>query len=198
MQVILLERVEKLGTIGDEVSVKRGFARNYLFPQGKALLATDRNRARFEREREAIEARNAEARAAAEAEGRSLEGETFVLIRQAGETGNLYGSVNARDISDAARDTGHSVGRSQVRLDRPIKTIGLYDVEIRLHPEVAVTVKANVARSSDEAERQAAGENILETLQAEQRAIAEEQAGEMAEAQAEMAAETAGPEDEES
>lgn len=185
MQVILLERVESLGTIGDEVSVKNGYARNFLIPQGKALLATEKNRARFEREREAIEQRNAEARASAEAEGKSLEGTSFTLIRQAGETGNLYGSVSARDISDAARDTGHKVARSQVRLNQPIKTIGLFDVDIRLHPEVSVSVQVNVARSPDEAERQAAGENILETLQAEQRAIREEQAGELAQAAAE-------------
>ncbi|MEM1104893.1 MAG: 50S ribosomal protein L9 [Pseudomonadota bacterium] len=187
MQVILLERVEKLGTIGDEVSVKNGYARNFLIPQGKALLATERNRRRFEAEREVIEQRNADARAAAEAEGASLQGESFVLIRQSGETGQLYGSVSARDVSEAASEKGHKVSRSAVRLDQAIKSIGLYDVEVRLHPEVAVTVQVNVARSVDEAERQLAGENVLETLQAEQKAIEEEQAGEMAEAQAEMA-----------
>lgn len=187
MQVILLERVEKLGTIGDEVSVKNGFARNYLFPKGKALLANAANRARFEAEREMIEKRNAEAREAAARDGETLDGESFILIRAAGETGQLYGSVQARDISDAAKDAGYKVARSQVRLDQPIKTIGLHDVEIRLHAEVAVTIRVNVARTPDEAERQAAGENILETLQAEQREADEERAGEMAEAQAEMA-----------
>ena len=195
MQVILLERVEKLGTIGDEVNVKNGYARNFLIPQGKALLATERNRRRFEAEREVIEQRNADARASAEAEGQSLEGASFVLIRQSGETGQLYGSVNARDISEAAKDAGHSVSRSQVRLDQPIKAIGVYDVGIRLHAEVSVTVQVNVARSEDEAERQAAGEDVLETLQAEQRAIVEEQAGEMAEAAAEMADQIAGGEE---
>lgn len=196
MQVILLERVEKLGTIGDEVSVKNGFARNYLFPKGKALLANAANRARFEAEREMIEKRNAEAREAAARDGETLDGESFILIRAAGETGQLYGSVQARDISDAAKDAGYKVARSQVRLDQPIKTIGLHDVEIRLHAEVAVTIRVNVARTPDEAERQAAGENILETLQAEQREADEERAGEMAEAQAEMADQMA-PEGEE-
>ena len=195
MQVILLERVEKLGTIGDEVNVKNGYARNFLIPQGKALLATERNRRRFEAEREVIEQRNADARASAEAEGQSLEGASFVLIRQSGETGQLYGSVNARDISEAAKEAGYSVSRSQVRLDQPIKAIGVYDVGIRLHAEVSVTVQVNVARSEDEAERQAAGEDVLETLQAEQRAIVEEQAGEMAEAAAEMADQIAGGEE---
>jgi len=195
MQVILLERVEKLGTIGDEVNVKNGYARNFLIPQGKALLATEKNRRRFEAEREVIEQRNADARSEAEAEAKSLEGETFVLIRQSGETGQLYGSVSARDIAEAAADAGHKVARSAVRLDQPIKAIGTYDVDIRLHPEVSVTVQANVARSPDEAERQAAGENVLETLQSEQRAIDEEQAGEMAEAQAEMADTLAGGEE---
>ncbi|NBC21065.1 MAG: 50S ribosomal protein L9 [Alphaproteobacteria bacterium] len=196
MQVILLERVEKLGTIGDEVSVKNGFARNYLFPKGKALLANAANRARFEAEREIIEKRNAEAREAAAREGETLDGESFILIRAAGETGQLYGSVQARDISDAAKDAGYKVARSQVRLDQPIKTIGVHDVEIRLHAEVAVTIRVNVARTRDEAERQAAGEDILETLQAEQREADAERAGEMAEAQAEMADQMA-PEGEE-
>ena len=187
MQVILLERVEKLGTIGDEVTVKNGFARNYLIPQGKALLANAANRARFEAEREMIEKRNAEARDAAAQEGQNLDGASFVLIRAAGETGQLYGSVQARDISEITREAGHKVGRSQVRLDQPIKAIGVHDVEIRLHAEVSVTIQVNVARSPDEAERQAAGEDILETLQAQQREAEEERAGEMAEAQAEMA-----------
>lgn len=187
MQVILLERVEKLGALGDEVSVKNGFARNYLIPQGKALLATDTNRAKFEREREAIEARNAEAAATAAATGQSIEGATFVLIRQSGDSGQLYGSVSARDITDAANEAGHKVGRSQVRLNQPIKTIGLHDVEIKLHAEVTVTVHANVARTPDEAERQAAGENIIETLQSEAQEAEEERAGEMKEAAAEMA-----------
>lgn len=194
MQVILLERIEHLGKIGDEVKVKNGFARNFLLPQGKALMANDRNRARFEREREAIETRNAEARAAAETEAQKLEGAVFVLIRQAGDTGQLYGSVTARDIADAAEAAGYHIPRSGVRLDKPIKTIGLFDVAIRLHAEVTVNIQANVARSTDEADRQAKGEDIVASLQAAQQAVAEEQAGELAEAAAERAAE--GPAEE--
>ncbi|MEO1475439.1 MAG: 50S ribosomal protein L9 [Pseudomonadota bacterium] len=195
MQVILLERVERLGTIGDEVSVKNGFARNFLIPQGKALLATDANRARFEREREAIEARNAEAKASAEATSGTLAGTILTLIRQAGDTGQLYGSVTARDIAEAASEAGHKVAKSQVRLDQPIKAIGLHEVRVRLHAEVEIEISANVARSEDEAERQAAGENIIEALQAENQALAAEQAGELAEAAAEMADQIAPEED---
>ena len=187
MQVILLERVERLGTIGDEVTVKNGFGRNFLIPQGKALLANDSNRARFERERDAIEARNAEAKSAAESAGSSLDGADLVLIRQSGDTGQLYGSVSARDIAEAASEAGHKVAKSQVRLTTPIKTLGVYDVSIRLHAEVAITIKINVARSEEEAERQAAGENVIEALAAEQQAQADEQAGELKEAAAEMA-----------
>lgn len=187
MQVILLERVEKLGTIGDEVNVKNGFARNFLIPQGKALLANNANRARFEREREAIEARNAEAKATAETAGGSLNGADLILIRQSGDTGQLYGSVSARDIAEAATEAGHKVAKSQVRLNAPIKTLGVYDVGIRLHAEVDVAIKINVARSAEEAERQAAGENIIEAIAAEQQAQADEQAGELKEAADEMA-----------
>jgi large subunit ribosomal protein L9 len=185
MQVILLERIERLGKIGDEVRVKNGFARNFLIPQGKALVANDRNRKRFDVEREAIEARNAAARDAAKTDAEKLEGATFILIRQAGETGQLYGSVSARDVADAAEAGGHEVPRSGVRLDKPIKAIGLYDVSIRLHAEVTVKVQVNVARSPEEAERQAKGENIAEALQAANAAFAAEQAGELAEAAAE-------------
>ena len=195
MQVILLERIERLGTIGDEVNVKNGFARNFLIPQGKALLANDRNRARFEAEREAIETRNAEARAKAESEGSTLDGMIFTLIRQAGDTGQLYGSVTARDVADAAEAAGHKIPRSGVRLNRPIKAIGIYDVAIRLHAEVTITVQANVARSTEEAERQAAGEDIVASLQAAKMELAQEQAGELAEAAAERA--EAGGEEEE-
>ncbi|MEM1148595.1 MAG: 50S ribosomal protein L9 [Pseudomonadota bacterium] len=186
MQVILLERVENLGGLGDEVSVKNGFARNFLLPKGKALIANSQNRARFEAEREALEKRNAEARDMATTAGASLDGKTFVLIRQSGATGQLYGSVSARDIVEAAGDAGHAIKREQVRLNAPIKTLGLHEVGIRLHAEVRVDVTVNVARSEDEAERQAAGENIIETLQAEQQAAADEQASEMAEAAAEL------------
>lgn len=185
MQVILLERIERLGKIGDEVRVKNGFGRNFLIPQGKALIANDRNRKRFEHEREAIEARNAAAREAAQTDAEKLEGASFVLIRQAGETGQLYGSVSARDVADAAEEAGHQVPRSGVRLDKPIKSIGLFDVSIRLHAEVTVKVQVNVARSPEEAERQAKGENIAEALQAANAAFAAEQASELAEAAAE-------------
>lgn len=187
MQVILLERIERLGKIGDEVRVKNGFARNFLIPQGKALIANERNRKRFELERDAIEARNAATRDAAQTEAEKLEGAIFVLIRQAGETGQLYGSVSARDIADAAEAAGHKVDRAAVRLDKPIKTIGLSDVTIRLHAEVSVTVQVNVARSAEEAERQEKGEDIVASLQAANQAMAEEQAGELAEAAAERA-----------
>lgn len=196
MQVILLERVEKLGTIGDEVVVKNGFARNFLIPQGKALLATDANRARFEAERAQIEARNESARTEAASAGETLNGETFVLVRQAGENGYLFGSVSARDIAEVATAAGKKVEKRQVLLNAPIKTIGLHEVEIRLHPEVTVTVSANIARSEDEAERQAAGENVIETALAAERAAQDEQASEMAAIAAEVAAER-GPADDE-
>lgn len=186
MQVILLERVERLGKIGDEVSVKNGFARNFLIPQGKALLANDKNRARFESEREAIEQRNATARAAAQTDAEKLEGEIFVMIRQAGDTGQLFGSVTARDIAEAATVAGFKVPVSGVRLDKPIKAIGLYDVAVRLHAEVTVTVQANVARSTEEAERQAKGEDIVSALQEANAAFASEQASELKEAASEL------------
>ena len=186
MQIILLERVENLGGLGDEVSVKNGFARNFLLPKGKALIANAQNRARFEAEREVLEKRNAEARDAATTAGSSLDGQAFVLIRSSGATGQLYGSVSARDIVEIAGEAGHKIKREQVRLNAPIKTLGLHEVGIRLHAEVRVEITINVARSEDEAERQAAGENIIETLQAEQAAVAEEQASEMAEAAAEL------------
>lgn len=192
MEVILLERVEKLGAIGDVVKVKSGFARNFLLPQHKALLATDANKARFERERANIEARNAKARAEAEAEGKSIDGTTYVLIRQAGETGQLYGSVAARDIAQAASEAGHKVERRHVVLNQPIKTIGVHEVVVRLHPEVAMKITVNVARSPDEAERQAKGENVIASLQAAQREQASEQAKELSDA-ASAAAADRGP-----
>ncbi|MEZ5936635.1 MAG: 50S ribosomal protein L9 [Hyphomonadaceae bacterium] len=195
MDVILLERVSKLGGIGDVVRVKSGFARNYLLPQGKALLATDGNKARFERERSLIEERNAQARDSAKAEGESLDGAVYVLIRQAGETGHLYGSVAARDIAAAATEAGHPIERRHVHLNQPIKNIGMHEVEIHLHPEVMVKVTLNVARSPDEAERQARGENVIEATLAAERAAADEQAAEIAEAAAEASAER-GPTDE--
>ena len=186
MQVILLERVERLGKIGDEVSVKNGFARNFLIPQGKALLANDKNRARFEAEHEVIEQRNATARAAAQTDAEKLEGQSFTMIRQAGDTGQLFGSVTARDIAEAATVAGYKVPVSGVRLDKPIKAIGLYDVAIRLHAEVTVTVQANVARSIEEADRQAKGEDIVSALQEANAAFASEQASELKEAASEL------------
>lgn len=186
MQVILLERVENLGDLGDEVSVKNGFARNFLLPNGKALVANTQNRARFEAERDILERRNADARAAASSAGQALDGQSFTLLRQAGDTGQLYGSVSARDIVESAGEAGHKIKREQVRMPSPIKTIGLHPVGLRLHPEVRIEITLNVARSMDEAERQAAGEDIIESLIAEQQEAADEQATEMAEASAEL------------
>ena len=160
MKVILLERVGRTGNIGDEVSVKDGFARNFLLPQGKALRATEANRKRFERDRADIEKRNQERREAAAGIAEGLNGHTVVMIRQAGETGQLYGSVASRDVADALASDGFSVSRSQVDLATPIKTIGVHEVSLHLHAEVAVTIKVNVARSEDEANRQAAGEDL--------------------------------------
>jgi len=172
MEIVLLERVENLGAMGDVVSVKPGYARNFLLPQKKALRATKANIERFEREREALEKLNEERKSEAEKEAGKIDGETIVMIRQAGDTGQLYGSVSSRDIADAVAETGHKIGRSQVKLDIPIKSIGLYEIEIRLHPEVGATVTVNVARTADEAERQAKGENIIEAEREEERAAA--------------------------
>ena len=180
MQVILLERVENLGAIGDEVKVRDGFARNYLLPQKKALRATDANRKTFEARRAEIEARNAEAKAAAEKASGKVEGSSYTLIRQAGEAGQLYGSVSSRDIADEIVKSGAKVDRGAIVLDRPIKTIGVYDVRIRLHAEVYATVKVNVARSADEAERQARGENVISSAIEAERVQAEAAAKELA------------------
>ena len=157
MEVILLERVAKLGAMGEIVRVRDGFARNFLLPQGKALRASAANKQKFERDRADLEARNAERRKAAEIHVGDLDGKTFVILRQAGEAGQLYGSVNIRDIAEAASSTGVTVERTQVLLDTPIKTVGMYDVKVALHPEVIVTIKVNVARTADEAEAQAQG-----------------------------------------
>lgn len=180
MQVILLERVENLGVLGDVVDVRDGFARNFLLPKSKALRATDANKALFEKRREEIVAKNAEARGDAEKTAKKLDGKSFVLIRQAGEAGQLYGSVSARDISDAIAAEGVIVARSAVVLDKPIKTIGMHPVRVRLHAEVDVSVDVNVARSTDEAERQARGENVITSALEEERAQAEAQAAELA------------------
>jgi len=180
MQVILLERVENLGAIGDEVKVRDGFARNFLLPQKKALRATDANRKVFEGRRAEIEARNAEAKAAAAKAGAKVDGTSHVLIRQAGEAGQLYGSVSSRDIADEIAKSGAKVERGAIVLDKPIKTVGVYDVRIRLHAEVYATVKVNVARSTDEAERQARGENVINAAAQADREEAEAQAKELA------------------
>jgi large subunit ribosomal protein L9 len=191
MEVILLERVAKLGHMGEVVKVKDGYARNFLLRQGKALRATDANKAKFERERAALEARNAERRSAAGEEARSLEGKSFILIRQAGESGQLYGSVSPRDIVDAAAAQGVKVDRGHVQLTAPIKTIGIYQVAIAPHPEVEVMVTLNVARSPEEAQAQARGEVLTGPVsdRAEIRAAAEAL---FEEAQAEAAAEVNG------
>ena len=160
MKVILLERVGRMGHIGDEVNVRDGFARNFLLPQGKALRATEANRARFEKERAAIEQRNQERREAAAGIAAGLNGITVMVIRQAGETGQLYGSVSARDIAEALGTAGHTVARGQVSLTEPIKTVGMHVVPLHLHAEVDVTINVNVARSEEEAERQARGEDL--------------------------------------
>jgi large subunit ribosomal protein L9 len=179
MKVILLERVERLGSIGDVVSVKDGFARNFLLPRSKALRASATNLKVFEAQRVQIEARNAEAKAAAEKVGAKLDGGAYVMIRSAGESGQLYGSVSGRDVADAIVAEGGKVDRSQVVLDKPIKTLGVHEVKVRLHAEVTVTVKINIARSADEAERQARGENVIASQFEEERAIAAEQAQDM-------------------
>ncbi|MFT3726426.1 MAG: 50S ribosomal protein L9 [Terricaulis sp.] len=180
MQVILLERVENLGAIGDVVKVRDGFARNFLLPQKKALRANDENKKLFEARRAEIEARNAETRSAAEKSSKKLDGESYVLIRQAGEAGQLYGSVSSRDIADEINKGAAKVDRASVVLDKPIKTIGVYDVRVRLHAEVTVTVKVNVARSQDEADRQARGENVIASAVEAERAEAEAQAKDLA------------------
>jgi large subunit ribosomal protein L9 len=179
MKVILLERVEKLGAIGDVVSVKDGFARNFLLPRAKALRATSANMKVFEVQRAQIEARNAENRSAAEKAGETLNGSKYVLIRQAGESGQLYGSVAARDVAEAIVAAGGKVDRGQVMLNIPIKTLGLHPVKIRLHPEVTIEVAVNVARSQDEAERQARGENVITSQFEEEKALAAEAAQEL-------------------
>ena len=161
MDVILLERVEHLGQIGDTVTVKNGFARNFLLPRGKALRATVKNQKLFEAQRADIEARNAEARTDAEGVAGKLDGTSYVVIRQASDMGQLYGSVSSRDIASAIAEAGFQVSRNQVVLDKPLKALGITGVRVFLHPEVSVTVSINIARSEEEAEAQARGENVL-------------------------------------
>ena len=192
MQVILLERVEKLGQMGDEVKVKDGFARNFLLPKKKALRATKANREYFATQKSQLEAQNLKAKGEAEKVGKKLDGQTFALIRQAGDRGQLYGSVSPRDIADAITAGGVTVNRNQVPLDKAIKTVGLFPVAVVLHPEVRVTVTINVARTEDEAERQARGEDVLAERTAEEEASAEAKT-----AAAELFEEGAGPKAEE-
>jgi large subunit ribosomal protein L9 len=182
MEVILLERIARLGQMGDVVRVRDGYARNFLLAQGKALRANEDSKKRFESQRVQLEARNLERKNEAEGVAAKLNGQSFVLVRQAGETGQLYGSVTARDLAEAIEAGGFSIIRSQVALNNPIKTIGLHEVRIALHPEVDARVTANVARSEDEARRQAAGEDLT--------VVGQDRDEEEAEAPAETAAAT--------
>ena len=176
MKVVLLERVENLGAIGDVVSVKDGFARNFLLPRDKARRATAANLKAFEVERAAIEARNEKNKAEAQKIADKIDGQSYVMIRQAGETGQLYGSVAGRDVAEAIQAEGGKVERSQVVLNFPIKTLGVHEVLVRLHAEVSATVKINVARSADEAERQARGEDVIRSQFDDERQAAEQAA----------------------
>src|ERR1700682_652592 len=173
MEVILIERVAKLGQIGEVVRVRSGFARNFLLPQGKALRATKENRERFESIRAELEAKNADKKSGADVVAKSLDGQSFILIRQAGETGHLYGSVSARDIMQALSAKEFVVSRQQIVLNMPIKTLGLHKLPVELHPEVEVTITVNVARSPDEAARQAKGEDLRVARSDEEEARAE-------------------------
>lgn len=164
MDVILLERVEKLGRIGDVVSVKPGFARNFLLPRGKALRATEANKSKFEAQRATIEADNAKRREAAEVQAKTMTDVSVVLIRQASNAGALYGSVSSRDIAEAITEAGHKILKSAVVLDKPIKLLGVSEVKLVLHPEVTLTAKVNVARSPEEAELQAKGVDVTQDL----------------------------------
>jgi large subunit ribosomal protein L9 len=169
MEVILLERVEKLGQMGDVVNVKSGFARNYLLPQKKAVTATETNKKQFEERRSHLEAQNLEMKGEAEKVSSKLEGLVVSMIRQAGDAGQLYGSVNARDIATGVTEAGFTVARRQVNLDQPIKAVGLHPVRIALHPEVIVTVKVNVARSAEEAKiQEQTGEAVIRTDEEEE------------------------------
>ena len=173
MEIILLERIEKLGSIGDVVTVKDGYARNFLLPNKKALRANDANRKVFEANRERLEAENAARRDEAAKAGSTVDGAEVTLIRASSNSGQLYGSVSVKDIADALKAQGHDVNKSQIILGRPIKTLGLHDVKVALHPEVSVTVKANVARSDDEAELQKQGIDVIGQQSEEDRAEGE-------------------------
>ncbi len=181
MKVVLLERVHNLGAIGDVVTVKDGFARNFLLPRSKALRATASNLKTFETDRAAIEARNADNRQTAQRQGDRIDGQNYVMIRQAGESGQLYGSVTGRDVADAMEAEGARVSRSQIVLDRPIKALGVHSVKVQLHPEVSVTVQINIARSADEADRQARGEDVIASQYEDERAQDAQAAADMLE-----------------
>ena len=181
MKVILLERVEGTGVLGDVVTVKDGFARNFLLPRQKALRANSANLKTFEDQRAEIEARNVKNRENAGKAGEGLDGKQYVMIRQAGESGQLYGSVAGRDVADAIKAEGGKVDRSMIVLDKPIKTLGVHEVKVKLHAEVTVTVTLNIARSQDEADRQARGENVIAAQFEEDRAADAEAAQDMAE-----------------
>jgi len=204
MEIILLERIEKLGTIGDVVTVKDGYARNYLLPNKKALRANEANRKVFEANRSKIEADNAARRSEAQGHAGNVEGKSVILIRASSNSGQLYGSVSVRDIVDALNAEGANVSKSMIVLERPIKTIGVFDVKVALHPEVAVMVKVNVARSPDEADQQAKGVDVIAAMFEDEAAAAaatdfEAGNGEEPEAEAEApaAAEEAADEGEE-
>lgn len=181
MKVVLLERVDNLGAIGDIVTVKDGFARNFLLPRVKALRATSKNLEKFELDRVAIEARNERNKSDAGTIASKIDGQVYVMIRQAGETGQLYGSVGGRDVVEAIQANGGKVERSQIVLNTPIKSLGLHVVPVRLHAEVSASVTINVARSADEAERQAKGEDVIKSAYDEDRNLAAEQASDMRE-----------------
>ncbi len=194
MDVILLERIKKLGQMGDVVSVKHGYARNYLLPQNKAVTASDENKVHFESQLAQLEAQNLEQKSEAEAVGEKMDGTLVVMVRQAGDAGQLYGSVNARDIANGLVDASYTVNRNQVSLSEPIKSIGLHDVTVSLHPEVSVTVTANVARSEEEAKiQEQTGEAVVSTEEEEPSLVEEA----LAEAEVEDAlVEAAADEDE--
>ncbi len=181
IEVILMQRVEKLGQMGERVTVRPGYARNYLLPQGKAIRASKDNLARFERERAQLEAQNIKRREEAERIAERVFGLSVVIIRAAGESGSLYGSVSSRDIADACKANGLTVDRSQVLLDQPIKTTGITQVRVELHPEVVMPVGVNVARSQEEAEKQARGEDIRAAEASEEESLEAELAAELAE-----------------
>ncbi|MDQ1080452.1 50S ribosomal protein L9 [Pseudoroseomonas cervicalis] len=181
IEVILMQRVDKLGQMGEVVKVRPGYARNFLLPKGKAIRANKDNLARFERERVQLEALNLKRREEAERIAERMDGLSVVIIRQAGESGGLYGSVSSRDIADAAKEAGLTVARNQILLEQPIKTLGVTQVKVELHPEVLLPISVNVARSVEEAEKQARGEDLRAEQQAEEESLEAELAAELSE-----------------